>query len=111
MRFFFKGLNGEMVSKKSQTGDTTNAGRCSDEGMSEWFPLKNVGKVNFDGRPLYNSKGICQSNAAVGQPSRVDHPSLDVGAILVEKIDQFPFVVALKKRKRVIGKGEFDFIL
>jgi hypothetical protein len=47
----------------------------------------------------------------VGQPSRVDHPTMDVGAILVEEIDQFPFVVALKKRKRVNGKGEFDFIL
>ena len=68
-------------------------------------------KVNFDGRPLYPSKGIRQSNTAVGQPSRIDHPTLDVGAILVEEIDQFPFVVALKKRKRVNGKGEFDFIL
>ena len=111
MGVFFKGLNGKMISRESLTGNASDAGRGGDEGMSEGLPLENVRKVNFDGRPLHDAKGIRQSNAAVGQSTWIDNPRLYAGAMIVEKIDQFPFVIALEKRKGVVGKGEFDFML
>jgi hypothetical protein len=67
--------------------------------------------MNFDGRPLHDAKGIRQSNTAVGQSTWIDDPCLNAGAMIVKKIDQFPFVIALEKRKRVVGKGDSDFML
>jgi hypothetical protein len=67
--------------------------------------------MNFDGWPLHDAKGIRQSNAAVGQSTWIDNPCLNAGAMIVKEINQFPFVIALEKRKRVVGKSEFDFML
>ena len=107
---FFKGLNGKMISSESESGNATDAGRRRDEGMSERFPLKNVGEVNFDAWPIYDAKGIRQGNTGVGQATGIDNPPLDLPSMLVQEIYQFAFVITLKKAKLMLRESANQFI-
>src|ERR1700692_1582410 len=91
-------IDSQAVTFYAQAGDDAFCDARQIRKMPERFAVVNIGNMYFNEGNRHARQGIPQCDAGMRQSTRIDDDGINAfGVCLMDAIDQFPFMITLKR--------------
>ena len=105
LRELKKIADAEFVAFQAKTRNHTDTGFGNDAFVTEFFPLVNIGDMNFERGSRHTGNRIRNRDRSMGIASGIEQNRIEYETDLVDLIDEFPLHIALIIMKLQLWKS------